>query len=124
MPGLNGIEATRRIVADSPHTAVVVLTMFDDDNCFAAHARRRPRLLLKGAGQEQIRRAVRSAAAGEAIFGAELATRVQAYFAQAPPGPGTLTTPGLQPPIVAFPGPGHAQRPGTGTGHPGRPGPH
>lgn len=37
MPGLNGIEAIRRIVADSPHIAVVVLTMFDDDDSvFAA----------------------------------------------------------------------------------------
>jgi len=32
MPGLNGIEATRRIVADSPHITVLVLTMFDDDD--------------------------------------------------------------------------------------------
>src|SRR5690349_2762837 len=31
MPGMDGIEATRRIVADSPHIAVLVLTMFDDD---------------------------------------------------------------------------------------------
>src|SRR6201995_2921835 len=32
MPGLNGIEAPRRIVADSPHISVLVLTMFDDDD--------------------------------------------------------------------------------------------
>ncbi len=32
MPGVNGIEATRRIVADSPHITVLVLTMFDDDD--------------------------------------------------------------------------------------------
>ena len=32
MPGLNGVEATQRIVADSPHVAVLVLTMFDDDD--------------------------------------------------------------------------------------------
>ncbi len=31
MPGVNGIEATRRIVAASPHIGVVVVTMFEDD---------------------------------------------------------------------------------------------
>jgi DNA-binding NarL/FixJ family response regulator len=37
MPALNGVEATRRIVADSPHVAVLVLTMLeDDDSVFAA----------------------------------------------------------------------------------------
>ena len=37
MPGINGIEATRRIVATSPHIGVVVVTMFeDDDSVFAA----------------------------------------------------------------------------------------
>ena len=47
--------------------------------------------MLKGASPEQIRQAVRVAAAGEAIICAELAARVPAYFAQAPPGPGTLS---------------------------------
>ena len=37
MPGVNGIEATRRIVQASPHTGVLMLTMFaDDDSVFAA----------------------------------------------------------------------------------------
>ncbi len=37
LPGLHGVEATRRIVADSPHVGVLVLTMFDDDDSvFAA----------------------------------------------------------------------------------------
>ena len=87
MPGLNGIEATRRIVADSPHTAVVVLTMYDDDNSVVAALRAGARgYLLKGSGHEQIRQALRAAAAGEAILGAELAARVPGYFTQAPPG--------------------------------------
>jgi DNA-binding NarL/FixJ family response regulator len=82
LPGLNGIEATRRIVADSPHIAVVVLTMFDDDDSVFAALRAGARgYLLKGADHEQIRRAVHAAAAGEAIFGGELAARVLAYFA-------------------------------------------
>jgi DNA-binding NarL/FixJ family response regulator len=85
LPGLNGIEATRQIVADSPHTAVVVLTMFDDDDSVFAALRAGARgYLLKGADQEQIRRAVHAAAAGEAIFGAGLASRVLAYFTVQP----------------------------------------
>lgn len=79
MPGLNGIEAIRRIVADSPHIAVVVLTMFDDDNSVFAALRAGARgYMLKGASPEQIRQAVRVAAAGEAIICAELAARVPA----------------------------------------------
>ena len=91
MPGMDGIEATRRILAGNPHTAVVVLTMFDDDDSVVAALRAGARgYLLKGASHEQIRRAVHAAADGEAIFGAGLAARVPAYLA-APPGPGTLT---------------------------------
>jgi DNA-binding NarL/FixJ family response regulator len=85
LPGLNGIEATRQIVADSPHTAVVVLTMFDDDDSVFAALRAGARgYLLKGADQEEIRRAVHAAAAGEAIFGAGLASRLPAYFTTRP----------------------------------------
>jgi len=92
MPGMDGIEATRRILAGHPHPAVVVLTMFDDDDSVVAALRAGARgYLLKGASHEQIRRAVHAAADGEAIFGAGLAARVPAYLAPAPPGPETLT---------------------------------
>ena len=92
MPELDGIEATRRILAGNPHTAVVVLTMFDDDDSVVAALRAGARgYLLKGASREQIRRAVHAAADGEAIFGAGLAARVPAYLAPAPPGRETLT---------------------------------
>ena len=81
MPGLNGIEATRRIVADSPHVAVLVLTMFDDDDSIFSALRAGARgYLLKGADQEQIRAAIRAAANGEIIFGTQLAARMLAYF--------------------------------------------
>jgi DNA-binding NarL/FixJ family response regulator len=95
LPGVNGIEATRQIVADSPHTAVVVLTMFDDDDSVFAALRAGARgYLLKGADQQQIRRAVHAAAAGESIFGAEIASRVLAYFT-APPSPAPAPFPQL-----------------------------
>ncbi|HEY6295959.1 MAG TPA: response regulator transcription factor [Streptosporangiaceae bacterium] len=81
MPGLNGIEATRRIVADSPHITVLVLTMFDDDDSIFSALRAGARgYLLKGADQEQIRAAIRAAANGEIIFGTQLAARMLAYF--------------------------------------------
>ena len=81
MPGINGVEATRAIVADSPHVAVIVLTMIDDDDSVFAAMRAGARgYLLKGADAAQIRRAVASAAAGEAVFGAGIAARVLAYF--------------------------------------------
>jgi DNA-binding NarL/FixJ family response regulator len=85
MPRLNGIEATRRIVADSPHIAVLVLTMFDDDDSIFSALRAGARgYLLKGADREEIRCAIHAAANGEIIFGAHLATRMLSYFTATP----------------------------------------
>jgi DNA-binding NarL/FixJ family response regulator len=88
MPGLNGIEATRRIVSDSPHIAVVVLTMFDDDDSIFSALRAGARgYLLKGADGEQIRAAIHAAANGEIIFGTHLAARMLTYFTASPSSP-------------------------------------
>jgi DNA-binding NarL/FixJ family response regulator len=77
MPEVNGIEATEEIVTAVPHVAVVVLTMFDDDESVAAAIRHGARgFLLKGARQDEIRRAVRAASAGEAIFGPVVARKL------------------------------------------------
>jgi DNA-binding NarL/FixJ family response regulator len=82
MPGLDGIEATRQVTRSSPAPAVVVLTMFeDDDSVFAAMRAGARGYLLKGADQGEIVRALRAAAAGEAIFGPEVAARVIDHFA-------------------------------------------
>jgi DNA-binding NarL/FixJ family response regulator len=82
MPGLDGIEATRRIVAASPHIAVLVLTMYDDDTSVFAAIRAGARgYLLKGADQAEIVRAVADVADGGAIFGSSIARRVIEYFA-------------------------------------------
>ena len=81
MPDLDGIEATRRLTRRPPAPAVVVLTMFeDDDSVFAAMRAGASGYLLKGAEQDEIVRAIRAVAAGEAIFGAEVARRVLAHF--------------------------------------------
>ena len=82
MPGLDGIEATRRIVATSPQIAVLVLTMHDDDASLFSAVRAGARgYLLKGADQAEIVRAVAAVADGEAIFGASLAGRILEFFA-------------------------------------------
>jgi DNA-binding NarL/FixJ family response regulator len=82
MPGLNGIEATRRIVAESPHIGVLVLTMFDEDeNVFQAMRAGARGYLLKGADRDDILRAVRAVSSGDAIFGPALARRLIRYFA-------------------------------------------
>src|SRR4051794_20971369 len=70
MPELNGIEATRRVVAANPQIKVLVLTMFEDDaSVFAAMRAGARGYLLKGANQAETLRAIRSVAEGEAIFG-------------------------------------------------------
>jgi DNA-binding NarL/FixJ family response regulator len=85
MPGLDGIEATRRLRLSGSSAAVVVLTMFqDDDSVFAAMRAGARGYLLKGAEQDEIVRAIRAAAAGEAIFGPEIAQRVIAHFTTGP----------------------------------------
>ena len=84
MPELSGVEATRQIVRASPHVAVLVLTMYDDDTSVFATMRAGARgYLLKGADQDQIVQAVRAVARGEAIFGPGIAAKLLGYFANA-----------------------------------------
>lgn len=81
MPDLDGIEATRRLSRNNPAPAIVVLTMFEDDDSVLAAMRAGARgYLLKGAEQDEIVRAIRAAAAGEAIFGPQIAQRVIDHF--------------------------------------------
>jgi len=82
MPGLDGIEATRQLVAARPDLGVVVLTMFEDnESVFAAMRAGARGYLLKGAEQDEILRGIRAIAAGEAIFGPSIARRVVEHFA-------------------------------------------
>lgn len=92
MPGTNGIEATRQILHTSPHVAVLMLTMFeDDDSVFAAMRAGARGYVLKGADQDQLVPAILAVARGEAIFGPGIAQRMLKYFsaakASAPPQP-------------------------------------
>jgi DNA-binding NarL/FixJ family response regulator len=81
LPELSGLEATREILEARPETAVLVLTMFEDDaTVHAAIAAGAVGYLLKGADGEDILAAVRSAAAGQAVFGAALTQRLRTFF--------------------------------------------
>jgi DNA-binding NarL/FixJ family response regulator len=82
MPGLNGIEATRRIVQASPHIGILVLTMLeDDDSVFGAMRAGARGYLLKGADKAEVLRAISVVAHGEAIFSPGIARRLMQYFA-------------------------------------------
>ncbi len=77
MPGLDGVEATRRVVRDHPGTAILVLTMFDEDRLVADALRAGARgYLLKSADQDEIERALRVVAAGGMIFDGGVGRRV------------------------------------------------
>jgi DNA-binding NarL/FixJ family response regulator len=81
MPGISGVEATRTITSTSPHIAVLVLTMFDeDDSVFTAIQAGARGYLLKGAGPDEIVRAIHAVGSGEAIFGPAVARRVLDLF--------------------------------------------
>ncbi|MDQ3932427.1 MAG: response regulator transcription factor [Actinomycetota bacterium] len=70
MPDLDGVKATARILAGRPQVGVLVLTMYDDDQMLIAALKAGARgYLLKGANHDEIVRALRSVAAGEAVFG-------------------------------------------------------
>ncbi|HEX5087897.1 MAG TPA: response regulator transcription factor [Nocardioides sp.] len=96
MPGLNGIEATQRIVEASPHIGVVVVTMLEDDESVFAALRAGARgYLLKGARRAEIVRAVEAVGSGEVILGPRVAERVAAYFRQAEAAPAPEVFPEL-----------------------------
>ncbi|MEJ7630315.1 MAG: response regulator transcription factor [Nocardioidaceae bacterium] len=87
MPGLGGVEATRRIRETAPETAVLILTMYDDDATVLTAMQAGARgYLLKGAEQPVIVGAIHAVVAGQVIFGPGIAGRVLDYFA-APPVP-------------------------------------
>ena len=82
MPNVNGIEATRRILEVSPDTAILMLTMFEDDkSIFAAMRAGAHGYVLKGADGAETLRAIHAAASGEAIFSPTITRRLTEYFA-------------------------------------------
>jgi DNA-binding NarL/FixJ family response regulator len=85
MPQMDGVEATRQITERLPGAAVLVVTMHDDDASVFAAVRAGARgYLLKGAGQEDVARAIAAVSRGEAIFGPAVAGRLLQFFAAGP----------------------------------------
>ena len=85
MPGMDGVEATRRLAVTLPDLPVLVLTMFeDDDTVFAAMRAGARGYLLKGAEQENILAAVQSVVAGQTVIGPGIASRVIGYLTTPP----------------------------------------
>ncbi len=93
MPGMNGIEATRRIKAQSPATAVLALTMYEDDQYFFEMLRAGAAgYVPKRAAPDELVSAIRAVSRGEVFLYPSLAGRlVQDYLQrraveeQAPP---------------------------------------
>ena len=90
MPQVNGIEATRRILQESPSVRILVVTLFEDeDSVFMALRAGARGYVLKDADEEVVVHAIRAVGRGEAIFSPAVASRVLAYFAASPPGGGS-----------------------------------
>ncbi|MFJ9757368.1 response regulator [Streptomyces sp. NPDC101149] len=83
MPGLGGIEATRRITADVPRPRVLVLTTFDlDEYVYDALRAGASGFLLKDASADQLAEAVRVVAAGDALLAPGITRRLIAEFSR------------------------------------------
>ena len=88
LPDLNGIEVARRVTKAAPTVNILMLTMFDDDDSVLAAIRAGALgYVLKGAGADEIMRAIVSVAAGEAIFGPGLARRALKLISSEPAEP-------------------------------------
>jgi DNA-binding NarL/FixJ family response regulator len=96
MPGLHGLEATRRILHSSPHIQILVLTMFeDDDSVFAAMRAGTRGYVLKDTGRDELVRAITAVCRGEAIFSPRIAQRLILYFSALPRSAAVLAFPEL-----------------------------
>jgi DNA-binding NarL/FixJ family response regulator len=86
MPQLDGIEATRRLVASGSRTRVLVLTTFDlDEYVYRAMQAGASGFLLKDARREQLAAAVRTVAAGESLLAPAITRRLIEDFCRRPP---------------------------------------
>jgi DNA-binding NarL/FixJ family response regulator len=86
MPGMGGIEATRRILRRSPQIRILVVTMYEDDHSVFTAMRAGARgYLLKGASPDEVLRAIQAVGSGGAIFSPTIATRLIDFFAHLQP---------------------------------------
>ena len=92
MPGMDGIEATRRITADGDRTRVLILTTFDlDEYVYAGLRAGASGFLLKDARPEELIAGIRTVAGGDAVVAPSVTRRLMDAFA------GTVPDPARQP---------------------------
>jgi DNA-binding NarL/FixJ family response regulator len=91
MPGMDGVEATRRICASWPQAKVIILTTFDDDaNVFEGLRAGAVGYLLKDLSGEELASSVRTVHKGGALIEPAVAKRVLAEFARLHPPARTI----------------------------------
>ncbi|MEU8142726.1 response regulator transcription factor [Nonomuraea sp. NPDC048901] len=130
MPGIDGVETARRLLATPDPPRVVMLTTFDDDELLVAALRAGAAgFLLKDAGAAELLTAIRAAAAGEAPVAPRLVRRLIDSFVLAPPAttsaehpPGTASAERLPATVSAerLPSTASAERPPTAASRLGR----
>jgi NarL family two-component system response regulator LiaR len=77
MPGMDGVEATRRVKETSPRTQIIILTSYhQDEHIFPAIRAGALSYLLKDVGPRELAKAVRKAAVGEAVLHSQVAARL------------------------------------------------
>ncbi len=93
MPGMDGLTATREVIASWPQARVVILTTFDDDEyLYGALRAGASGFLLKSADGDTLINAVRVVAAGEALLAPEVTRRVIEQFARTHPADAVVGT--------------------------------
>ena len=82
MPDLDGVTATRQLLEARPELPIIALTMHEDDeHVFAALRAGARGYVVKGADGEEILRAMRAVADGDAVYGGSVARRIVAFYA-------------------------------------------
>jgi DNA-binding NarL/FixJ family response regulator len=81
LPDGSGIDATRQVLATSPGTRVLIMTMSEEDDAIVAAMRAGARgYVVKGAGRTELLQAIQAVAAGGAVFSASVADRLGGFF--------------------------------------------
>ena len=103
MPGLDGIEATRRIIATGARTRVLIVTTFDlDEYAYDGLRAGASGFLVKDAQPEELLAGVRAVASGDAVVAPSLTRRLlDAYVQHLPAAPGSRSTPAPPDPRLA-----------------------
>jgi DNA-binding NarL/FixJ family response regulator len=86
MPGITGVEATRRILRASPTIGIIIVTMLEDDaSLFSAMRAGARGYVLKGAHHQELLQTIRAVARGQALFGPPVAARIMNFFRKIDP---------------------------------------